>query len=171
MRNCRDRRGDGAEDQCLVQCAPFSNRVRRAPLSQRDRPAESSRAVPLASFRLFPLKHATPPLHARSQPLRSSYPPPIRQASQPAPPFVLSPFPAHCFSPRAFASFTIGHKGAKGGLGLELAAPANQEVYLMLESRDGTHMARLKPHLIAATSHVPLSSPRSSLTNPSPKPP
>ena len=29
----------------------------------------------------------------------------------------------------AFASFTLGYKGAKGGLGLELGKPADQNIY------------------------------------------
>lgn len=37
----------------------------------------------------------------------------------------------------AFASFTLGCKGAKGGLGLELGAPANESVYLGVETRSG----------------------------------
>ncbi|GAE29732.1 beta-xylosidase [Halalkalibacter hemicellulosilyticusJCM 9152] len=36
----------------------------------------------------------------------------------------------------AFASFTLGFKGAKGGLGLELDKPANENVYIGLESRE-----------------------------------
>ncbi len=35
----------------------------------------------------------------------------------------------------AFATFTLGCKGATGGLGLELGAPANESVYIGLESR------------------------------------
>ncbi|MFD1954808.1 glycoside hydrolase family 52 protein [Paenibacillus thailandensis] len=37
----------------------------------------------------------------------------------------------------AFASFTLGFRGAKGGLGLELGKPADQNVYIGLQSRDG----------------------------------
>lgn len=37
----------------------------------------------------------------------------------------------------AFASFTLGFKGAKGGLGLELGKPADENVYIGLQSRDG----------------------------------
>ncbi len=35
----------------------------------------------------------------------------------------------------AFASFTLGFKGASGGLGLELGKPADQNIYVGLESR------------------------------------
>jgi hypothetical protein len=38
----------------------------------------------------------------------------------------------------AFASFTLGYPGAKGGFGLELGRPANESVYIGLESRDGS---------------------------------
>ncbi|HEX4086016.1 MAG TPA: glycoside hydrolase family 52 protein [Chthoniobacteraceae bacterium] len=37
----------------------------------------------------------------------------------------------------AFASLTLGAKGAKGGLGLELAKPADQNVYIGCEDADG----------------------------------
>jgi hypothetical protein len=37
----------------------------------------------------------------------------------------------------AFASFTLGCKGARGGLGLELGGPANESVYIGLETRRG----------------------------------
>ncbi len=37
----------------------------------------------------------------------------------------------------AFASFTLGSKGAKGGLGLELETPANQNVFIGLEDVPG----------------------------------
>ena len=36
----------------------------------------------------------------------------------------------------AFASFTLGFPGAKGGLGLELGRPANQSVFIGLESHE-----------------------------------
>lgn len=38
----------------------------------------------------------------------------------------------------AFASFTLGFKGAKGGLGLELGKPADENIYIGLQSRDGS---------------------------------
>jgi hypothetical protein len=43
----------------------------------------------------------------------------------------------------AFASFTLGYKGASGGLGLELSGPANQNVYIGAESinRPGQFLA------------------------------
>lgn len=34
----------------------------------------------------------------------------------------------------AFASFTLGFRGAQGGLGLELGGPANQNVFIGLEN-------------------------------------
>jgi hypothetical protein len=37
----------------------------------------------------------------------------------------------------AFASFTLGCPGAKGGLGLEIGGPANENVYIGLETRGG----------------------------------
>ncbi|MEI8309760.1 MAG: glycoside hydrolase family 52 protein [Verrucomicrobiota bacterium] len=37
----------------------------------------------------------------------------------------------------AFASFTLGYPGAKGGLGLELGKPADESVFIGAESRDG----------------------------------
>lgn len=36
----------------------------------------------------------------------------------------------------AFSSFTLGMNGMRGGLGMELTGPANQNVYIGLESRD-----------------------------------
>ena len=47
-------------------------------------------------------------------------------------------FNAHHSPIGAFASFTLGYKGAAGGLGLELGAPADQSVYLGLESADAS---------------------------------
>lgn len=43
----------------------------------------------------------------------------------------------------AFASFTLGYKGAKGGLGLELGKPADQNIYIGLQSSDGEHYEAL----------------------------
>ncbi|MGN7455680.1 glycoside hydrolase family 52 protein [Paenibacillus pasadenensis] len=43
----------------------------------------------------------------------------------------------------AFASFTLGYPGAKGGLGLELGRPADQNVYIGLQSRDGSRYEAL----------------------------
>jgi hypothetical protein len=47
-------------------------------------------------------------------------------------------FNAHHSPAGAFASFTLGCKGAKGGLGLELGKPADENLYIGVESRDGT---------------------------------
>lgn len=43
----------------------------------------------------------------------------------------------------AFASFTIGQKGSKGGLGLELAGPANEAIYIGVENREGGSFSAL----------------------------
>ncbi|MGW6485699.1 glycoside hydrolase family 52 protein [Streptomyces sp. NPDC055056] len=43
----------------------------------------------------------------------------------------------------AFASFTLGHKGAHGGLGLELSGPAGDNVWIGAESTDGAHFEAL----------------------------
>lgn len=43
----------------------------------------------------------------------------------------------------AFASFTLGYKGAKGGLGLELGKPADQNVYIGVESENGDYFEAL----------------------------
>ena len=45
-------------------------------------------------------------------------------------------FNAHHSPIGAFASFTLGFPGAKGGLGLELGGPADQNVYIGLQSGD-----------------------------------
>ncbi|MFA6291123.1 MAG: glycoside hydrolase family 52 protein [Victivallales bacterium] len=44
-------------------------------------------------------------------------------------------FNAHHSPMGAFASFTLGYRGAKGGLGLELTRPADQNVFIGLESK------------------------------------
>ena len=46
-------------------------------------------------------------------------------------------FNAHHAPIGAFASFTLGYPGASGGLGLELGAPANQDVFIGLETATG----------------------------------
>jgi hypothetical protein len=43
-------------------------------------------------------------------------------------------FNAHHSPIGAFASFTLGFKGAKGGLGIEMAKPAEQEIFIGLQS-------------------------------------
>ena len=48
----------------------------------------------------------------------------------------------------AFASFTLGFRGAQGGLGLELGGPANQSVYIGVEDENRT--AHLLPFYGAA---------------------
>ena len=37
----------------------------------------------------------------------------------------------------AFASFTLGFHGQKGGLGLEIGGPADENIYIGMESRRG----------------------------------
>lgn len=39
----------------------------------------------------------------------------------------------------AFSSFTVGGKGSQGGLGLGLAKPADQDLYILLEAADTDH--------------------------------
>ncbi len=46
-------------------------------------------------------------------------------------------FNAHHSPVGAFASFTLGFPGAKGGLGLELGGPANESVFVGLEKASG----------------------------------
>lgn len=47
-------------------------------------------------------------------------------------------FNAHHAPIGAFASLTLGYKGASGGLGLELDRPANENVYIGIEEEDQT---------------------------------
>src|SRR5579862_964278 len=63
-------------------------------------------------------------------------------------------FNAHHAPIGAFASFTLGFPGAKGGLGLELGAPANQNVFIGLQSRDGTHFDALPFYAGATGDHA-----------------
>ena len=53
-------------------------------------------------------------------------------------------FNAHHSPIGAFASFTLGYKGAKGGLGLELSGPANQNVFIGIQSEERSQF-RLLP--------------------------
>jgi hypothetical protein len=48
-------------------------------------------------------------------------------------------YSAHHSPIGAFASFTLGFRGACGGLGLELGGPANQNVYIGVESEPGLY--------------------------------
>lgn len=48
-------------------------------------------------------------------------------------------FNAHHSPIGTFASFTLGFKGSKGGFGLELGRPADQDVYVGLEAEDGEY--------------------------------
>lgn len=52
----------------------------------------------------------------------------------------------------AFASFTLGAKGAKGGLGLELAGPACENIWIGCEDRQGMHAKALPFFADAGTS-------------------
>jgi xylan 1,4-beta-xylosidase len=45
-------------------------------------------------------------------------------------------FNAHHAPMGAFATFTLGYKGAKGGFGLEIGKPADQNVYIGLEGKN-----------------------------------
>lgn len=53
---------------------------------------------------------------------------------------------AHHSPVGAFATLTLGMKGARGGLGLELAGPANEAVYVGLEEPDGGRYRALPFH-------------------------
>ena len=46
-------------------------------------------------------------------------------------------FNAHHSPVGAFATFTLGYQGAKGGLGLELGGPANESLFIGVETRKG----------------------------------
>ena len=48
-------------------------------------------------------------------------------------------FNAHHSPIGAFSSFTLGYPGSKGGLGLELGKPADQNIYIGLQSRNGEY--------------------------------
>lgn len=52
-------------------------------------------------------------------------------------------FNAHHSPIGAFSTFTLGYKGNSGGLGLELGGPANQNIYVGLESSDGGYFEAL----------------------------
>lgn len=54
-------------------------------------------------------------------------------------------FNAHNSPVGAFATFTFGHLGARGGLGMELGGPANQSLFIGFESRDSQNVYRLAP--------------------------
>lgn len=48
-------------------------------------------------------------------------------------------FNAHHSPIGSFSSFTLGYKGNKGGLGLEIGKPADQDIYIGFESIDNSH--------------------------------
>jgi hypothetical protein len=52
-------------------------------------------------------------------------------------------FNAHHSPIGAFASFTLGFRGAKGGLGLELGKPVDESVYIGFESKKGKYFEAL----------------------------
>ncbi|CAN5635802.1 hypothetical protein BH11ARM2_BH11ARM2_36810 [soil metagenome] len=54
-------------------------------------------------------------------------------------------FNAHHSPIGAFATFTLGQKGPKGGLGLELAGPADESVYVGVEEREADGRYRTLP--------------------------
>lgn len=59
-------------------------------------------------------------------------------------------FNAHHSPIGAFASFTLGYKGNKGGFGLELGKPADQDVYIGLEAAEGEYYEALPFYAEAA---------------------
>lgn len=52
-------------------------------------------------------------------------------------------FNAHHSPIGAFSSFTLGFKGSSGGLGIELGKPADQNIYIGVETRDGSQFEAL----------------------------
>ncbi len=52
-------------------------------------------------------------------------------------------FNAHHSPIGAFSSFTLGFKGSSGGLGIELGRPANQNIFIGVEARDGSQYEAL----------------------------
>ena len=63
-------------------------------------------------------------------------------------------FNAHHSPIGAFATFTLGMKGPKGGLGLELGGPADESVYVGVEDREGGRFQALP---FFGGSHIPAS--------------
>lgn len=62
-------------------------------------------------------------------------------------------FNAHHSPVGAFATFTLGFPGKKGGLGLELGAPAEENIYIGLESASGKAFEAL-PFFVQAESEA-----------------
>ncbi len=54
-------------------------------------------------------------------------------------------FNAHHSPIGAFATFTLGHKGASGGFGLELEGPAGENVYIGIESKENSKIYHSLP--------------------------
>ncbi|MFD6415699.1 glycoside hydrolase family 52 protein [Streptomyces sp. NPDC060194] len=63
----------------------------------------------------------------------------------------------------AFASFTLGFRGANGGLGLELAGPAGDNVWIGAESADGSGFEALPFFTPAADDRVRFGDPSSGI--------
>lgn len=59
---------------------------------------------------------------------------------------------AHHAPVGAFATLTLGQKGSTGGLGLELAGPANENLYVGIQDRDGGSFRAL-PFFTGGESH------------------
>ena len=91
----------------------------------------SDRALLLGAVLLVALVSVLSPLH------HSAGLPTLLTRAAPLPTLSTSPFyNAHHSPVGAFASFTLGFKGASGGLGLEQAGSPMQPVYVMLETAD-----------------------------------
>lgn len=63
-------------------------------------------------------------------------------------------FNAHHSPVGAFASLTLGCKGGKGGFGLELAGPADEDIYVGVEERDEEGLYRALPFYDGAESEA-----------------
>jgi hypothetical protein len=55
----------------------------------------------------------------------------------------------------AFASFTLGSKGAKGGLGLELGKPADQNVFIGIADENSISTDCLRLEMPSRQSNAP----------------
>ena len=114
-------------------------------LAELGRTKGATRALMAAVALVVVLALATPLNHSASSSA------PLRGRSSPAVLASSKFYNAHHAPLGAFASFTLGYKGASGGLGLELAAPANQNVYVMLETRECDGLQALPFFPIAST--------------------
>jgi hypothetical protein len=94
--------------------------------------AGAARVLLVAVVLIILLTAVVPPMVGANGAANPRYQPPLHTVGRQ--PF----FNAHHSPIGAFASFTLGFKGAAGGLGLEEGKPPNQNVYVMLEQRGGT---------------------------------